>query len=202
MIHRQPRLCVYDDHVPRTARRLSRSSIVDHALAIADERGLSAVTLASVAVAAGCKAPSLYNHVAGLDDLLDELSLATTADFAAALRDSVVAKVGEDAVRSYAHAWRTYVTANPARYQAALRPVQHRDAEHRAVAEGMTIPAGAILATLGIPEDRLPDAGRALRSGPHGFSHLEMTSSIGPDPASSFEAVVDVLVAGLLSMAV
>lgn len=187
--------------MPRTTRRLSRPVIVDLALEIADERGLRAVSLASVAAAAGCKAPSLYNHLDGLDDLLDELSLVTTADFASVLRDSVVARVGEDAIRAYAHAWRAYVTDHRGRYEATLRPVPHRGAEHRAVAEGMTIPAGAILSTLGIPDDRLADAGRALRSGLHGFSLLELTSSIGPSPAESFEVVIEVLLAGLKSLA-
>jgi AcrR family transcriptional regulator len=187
--------------VPRTTRRLSRESLVEIALGIAAERGLRAVSLASVAAEAGCKAPSLYNHLDGLDDLLDELALVTTADFASALRDSVVARVGEDAVRAYAAAWRTYVTSKPAWYQATLRPVPHRSDEHRVVAEGMTIPAGAILSTLGIPDDRLADAGRALRSGLHGFSQLELAHSIGPDPEASFEVVVDVLVDGLRSLA-
>ena len=187
--------------MPRTSRRLSRDSLVEIALGIADDRGLRAVSLANVATAAGCKPPSLYNHVDGLDDLLDEISLFTTADFASALRDSVVARVGEDAVRAYARAWRAYVTAKPAWYQATLRPVQHRREEHQEVAEGMTIPAGAILSTLGIPDDRLADAGRALRSGLHGFSHLEFSHSIGPDPEASFAVAVDVLVAGLQALA-
>ncbi|MDG2026446.1 MAG: TetR-like C-terminal domain-containing protein [Acidimicrobiales bacterium] len=187
--------------MPRTTRRLSRSVVVDLALEIADNQGLPAVSLASVAAAAECKAPSLYNHLDGLDDLLDELALVTTADFASTLCDSVVAKVGEDAIRAYAHAWRTYVIEHGGRYQATLRPVPHRGDEHRAVVEGMTIPAGAILSTLGIPDDRLANAGRALRSGLHGFSQLELTSSIGPSPAESFDVVVDVLLAGLRSLA-
>ena len=184
-----------------TRPRLTRSSIVDVALDIADEHGLAAVSLASVAASAGCKAPSLYNHFSGLDDLLDEITLTTTADFAGALRDSVIATVGEDAIRAFAHAWRSYVTTKPSRYQATLRPVPHRSDELRKVASGMTIPASAILSTLGIPDDHLADAGRALRSGLHGFSHLELTSSIGPDPTASFDAVVDVLIAGLHSLA-
>lgn len=184
-----------------TTQRLSRHSIVDIALGLADTRGLDAVTLANVATVAGCKAPSLYNHVNGLDDLLDELCLAATADFANTLRDSVVAKVGRDAVQSYARAWRTYVLATPGRYQATLRPMPHRRDEHVVVSTGMTIPAGSILSTLGIADDRLDDAGRALRSALHGFSHLELSSSIGPTPETSFEALVNVMISGLESIA-
>ncbi len=187
--------------MPTQSRRLSRATIVDIALAIADDRGLQAVTLANVASVAGCKAPSLYNHVNGLDDLLDELCLATTADFADTLRDSIVAKVGEDALASYASAWRDYVLARPGRYQATLRPLHGRSDEHRRVAAGMTIPAGSMLSTLGIPDAKLDDAGRALRSALHGFSHLELSNNIGPDPKTSFAALIEVLTAGLFAFA-
>ena len=182
--------------MPRTRPRLSRDHIVRTALAIADEEGLDRVTLANVASAVGCKAPSLYNHVDGLDDLLDELSLVATADFTAALRDSVVAKVGEDAVRSYAQAWRRYAADHPARYLATLRR-RPPTAVDGPLEEGMTIPVGAVLSTLGIADDRLADTGRAFRSGLHGFTHLELADTIGPDPDTTFETVVDVLVAGL-----
>ena len=182
--------------MPVTRPRLSRELIVRTALALADEQGIDGVTLANVAGALSCKAPSLYNHVDGLDDLLDELAIVATADFANALRDSVVAKVGEDAVRAYARAWRHYVTTHPARYLATLR-TRPPSATDNAVEAGMTIPVGAILATIGIAETDLADAGRALRSGLHGFTHLELANIIGPDPDASFEVVVDVLIAGL-----
>ncbi len=177
--------------------RLSRAVIVDFAIRVADSQGITNVTLANIAAEAGCRAPSLYNHIDGLDDVLDELCLATTADFANSLRDSVVAKVGADAVRSYAHAWRSYVLEHPGRYQATLRAMPHRHDEHHVAARGVTIPAGSILSTLGIPDKKLDDAGRALRSALHGFSQLELSGNIGPDPAKSFEAVIDMVITGL-----
>lgn len=187
--------------MPTTQRRLSRQSIVQIALQVADTDGLEAVTLANVASVAGCKAPSLYNHVDGLDDLLDELCLHATKDFGDALRDSVVAKVGHDAIESYAHAWRTYVLERSGRYRATLRRMRHRPEEHLAVTAGYTIPAGSILSTLGIPDDRLDDAGRTLRSALHGFSLLELTDTIGPTAEASFEALIKAMIAGLESFA-
>lgn len=184
-----------------TQRRLSRQAVTDIALQVADAHGLGAVTLANIATEAGCKAPSLYNHVDGLDDLLDELCLAATNDFANQLRDSVIARVGRDAVRSYAHAWRSYVLSTPGRYQATLRPMPHRIDAHLSATAGMTIPAGHILSTLGIPDELLDDAGRALRCSLHGFSHLELANSIGPAPDKSFETLIDLIIAGLESYA-
>jgi AcrR family transcriptional regulator len=50
-----------------------RQRILDAALAIADEKGLEAVTMRAVAARVGVTAMALYPHVASKDDLLDGL---------------------------------------------------------------------------------------------------------------------------------
>jgi AcrR family transcriptional regulator len=52
-------------------RPLSRDRILAAAVAIADERGVGAVTMRALASRLGVEAMSLYNHVANKDDLLD-----------------------------------------------------------------------------------------------------------------------------------
>lgn len=58
-----------DSH--RTAAPLNRGRVLAAAVQIADEQGLSAVTMREVAARLGVKAMSLYNHVANKDDILD-----------------------------------------------------------------------------------------------------------------------------------
>ncbi|UJW32195.1 TetR/AcrR family transcriptional regulator [Saccharothrix sp. AJ9571] len=55
---------------PRRAP-LSRDRVVGAAMALADEKGEGGVTMRAVAARLGVEAMSLYNHVAGRDDLLD-----------------------------------------------------------------------------------------------------------------------------------
>ena len=50
---------------------LNREQVVQAAVALADERGLAAVTMRKVGEALGVEAMSLYNHVANKVDLLD-----------------------------------------------------------------------------------------------------------------------------------
>ena len=50
---------------------LNRDQVVQAAVALADERGLAAVTMRKVGEALGVEAMSLYNHVANKVDLLD-----------------------------------------------------------------------------------------------------------------------------------
>ena len=52
---------------------VSRERVLAAAMAIADERGVSAVTMREVASRLGVEAMSLYNHVANKDDILDGL---------------------------------------------------------------------------------------------------------------------------------
>jgi AcrR family transcriptional regulator len=59
---------------PRPERvRLSRDRIVDTALALLDESGYDALSMRKVAEALGTGAASLYAHVTGREDLLDQM---------------------------------------------------------------------------------------------------------------------------------
>jgi AcrR family transcriptional regulator len=55
----------------RPSRALSRHRLYERALAIVDAEGLEALTMRRLAADVGVKAPSLYNHVTGKDDLVD-----------------------------------------------------------------------------------------------------------------------------------
>lgn len=55
--------------VPRGA--LNRDRIIDAALELIDSEGLDALSARQLATRLGCKAMSLYNHVASMEDLLD-----------------------------------------------------------------------------------------------------------------------------------
>jgi AcrR family transcriptional regulator len=74
---------------------LSRERVLRAAVRLADETGIEALSMRNLADALGVKAMSLYNHVAGKDDVLDgmvdlvvgEIELPTAgADWKAAMR--------------------------------------------------------------------------------------------------------------------
>lgn len=80
---------------PISRRPLSRERVLAAALEIADQGGLTALSMRRLAEALGVKAMSLYNHVASRDDILDglvesvvgEISLpASGGDWKAAMR--------------------------------------------------------------------------------------------------------------------
>jgi len=65
----------------RPAQPLTRQLLFDRALAIVDADGLDALTMRRLAAELGVQAPSLYNHVAGKDDLLDGALRVMRAEF-------------------------------------------------------------------------------------------------------------------------
>jgi len=58
---------------PGRRARVSRDQVLDAALAIADEGGVSAITMASVGARLGVEAMSLYRHIGNKEEMLDGL---------------------------------------------------------------------------------------------------------------------------------
>lgn len=120
----------------RGDRSLSRDRILDAARALVDEEGLGALSMRAVARRLGSGTMSLYNHVAGKDDLLDGITDALAArfplpegpDWKSALR----ASIGAAHALLLAHPWACTTmasrpTVGPARlrYYDALLGVLH-----------------------------------------------------------------------------
>ena len=82
----------------RSRAGLTPEKVVAEAGALADERGISALSLAPLAERLGVRVPSLYKHVGGLDDLHRRLALAGLRDLAEVLGGATVGRSGLDAL--------------------------------------------------------------------------------------------------------
>ncbi len=94
---------------PRQAL-LSRQRIVEAATALVDAEGLAAVSTRRLAAELGVRGPSLYNHFATKDEILD------------AVADAVIARVDvsffadcdwPEALRRWGHSYRAALAAHP-----------------------------------------------------------------------------------------
>lgn len=105
---------------------LSRDAIAAAALDLAVEDGADAVTMRAIAARLGVRGPSLYNHVASKDDLLD----AMTAHISNELRDAVDESLPwREGVAQYARVYRKVFLRHHAILPViARRPVQTREA--------------------------------------------------------------------------
>ena len=159
--------------------RLSPDRVVAEAAALADERGIQALSLAPLAERLGVRVPSLYKHVGGLDDLHRRLALAGLRDLAEKLGAATVGRSGRDALLACATAWRAYAKAHPGRYGAIQRAPDPDDTELLAAATRLTELVFAILRGYGLDEEQTVHATRAVRSALHGFVTLEAAGGFG-----------------------
>jgi TetR/AcrR family transcriptional regulator, tetracycline repressor protein len=89
---------------------LSRSRILQAALAYVDKHGLEALSMHKLGAELGVKGMSLYNHIEGKDGLLDGLVEAMWAEVEAPVGDP---KSWQDEVRGFAQSLRDLVHRHP-----------------------------------------------------------------------------------------
>ena len=178
---------------------LDAERVVDAAAGIADAEGLEAVTLARVAGELGVRAPSLYNHVDGRDDVLRAIAVRGVRELTSALRQAAVGRSSADALTAAARAYRAYARAHPGRYAATVAAPTRGDEEHRAAASEAVDVMLAVMRGWDLQGDDAIHAVRAFRSAVHGFVAIEAADGFGMavDVDASFDRLVATLVEGL-----
>jgi AcrR family transcriptional regulator len=153
---------------------LDTTAVVDAAARLADAEGLEAVTLARLAVALDVRSPSLYAHIASLEDLRRRLGARGARELAAELGRAAAGRSGADALHAVAHAYRSYGREHPGCYAAAQRARELQQSEE-AIAAGHAAMEVimAVLRGYSLHGEDAVHAARAIRVALHGFVALE-----------------------------
>ncbi len=186
------------------ARRVGvdKAAVLAAALEIIDADGADALTLAAVADRLGIQAPSLYSHVDGLGGLKSDLAIAATSEFGDVLADAVMGLAGDDALRSFAAAYRSFATEHPGRYALTLQPAAGSPETRREAGGRGTRATAAVIQSYGLSKTDAARAGRTLRSALHGFATLETANGIGgSDIDGSFAYLVELVIHGIRTSA-
>jgi len=177
---------------------LNPDVVVDVALALVDEKGLDALSLAAVADRAGVAAPSLYKHVGSLADLRTLMAARIMRQISASFAEVVMGRSRDEAVEALMRAYRAYVLANPGRY--ALVPLDplHNPPLADAGRELLGIFV-AVLRGYGLDDAAATHAIRRLRATVHGFADLEAGGGFGlpEDIETTYDQVIDMYVRSL-----
>jgi len=183
--------------VPRAG--LSPAGVVDAALAVVDEVGLEALTLAQVAQRTGVAAPSLYKHVDGLPALRRAVRLRVLAEVTDQTRRQVTGRSGDVAVRAMASAYREYMRQHPNRYALIEMAAPASDEALSAASADLVEVIFAVLRGFGLDDKELVHATRSLRALVGGFVRLESSGGFGMPQGvdESFDYLVDLYLAGL-----
>lgn len=178
---------------------LSAELVIRTAGEIADEQGIDALTLTTVAKRLGTSQPALYRHVDSFDDLIRSLGLKAREMLAQRLTESAVGVAGEDAVRAVGLAWRKMVADHPGLYAATDRYPCAGDQELEAAVDRVIRTLQMALIDFDLAPDREVHVARTMRSAFHGFSHLEAGDGhpLEQDLDDSFDHLIELLCSGV-----
>lgn len=176
-----------------------RPDILSAAQAVLDREGLNGLALAAVARELGVSCPSLYKHVASLEDLKRRLRLAATASLSEALRESILGRAGDDAVRAIVDRYRSWAHTFPARYAAITQlPVAGTDDEFLRAAEPVTGAFRAVLRAYGLDASATESSHLALWVTLHGFVSLDLAGVLqGPRAEHTLDHLIREFLADL-----
>jgi AcrR family transcriptional regulator len=170
--------------------------VVDEAELIADEVGLSQLTLAVLAERLGVRQPSLYKHVEGLGAVHRSIAVRAKRELGETLGRAAIGRSRGDAIIAISEAYRRWALAHPGRYAAAQRAPAAGDLEDEAVSRAAVQVVSDVLAGYNLRGDDAVDAIRAMRAALHGFVALEVGGGFGlpVDVDRSFDRLVSGLV--------
>jgi len=136
--------------VKATRRRLDRAAVVEAAELLVDRAGAAQLTMTALAHELEIRGPSLYSHVANLEELLSLVQNRALAELGSGLQRAAMGRSGRDGVRALAAALRIFATAHPGRYDLAMSKPIDRPAMQvasRAAGEAFV----AIIESMGVP---------------------------------------------------
>jgi AcrR family transcriptional regulator len=181
-------------------RWLNRELVIERAAAMADEAGsVTAVSLTALAQALEIRTPSLYNHVANLEDLQYGLAVYGAGLLLADLRQAAQGLVGQEAVMAMATAYRQFAHDHPGLYPLTVRAPDPEETELVALSQELLQLLLLIMSSLGLQGDEAIHAIRGLRAVLHGFASLEAAGGykMTLDQEESFRRLVSAYLEGL-----
>ncbi|MEP6561717.1 MAG: WHG domain-containing protein [Nakamurella sp.] len=172
--------------------RLNRERVAEEAAVLADEVGLSKLTLAALAGRLGVRQPSLYNHIDSIAGLHRDIAVTAKRDLGEVLARASVGRSGADAISAMAQAYRGWALAHPARYEASNLMPAPGDIEDEAVSLAAIQVIADVLTAYRLQGDDAVDAIRAFRSTLHGFVSYETAGAFrwSADVNCSFDRLV------------
>ncbi|TFH50915.1 TetR/AcrR family transcriptional regulator [Actinomyces viscosus] len=185
---------------------LSTQRVVERAAQIVDEHGYEALSLSRLAADLGVAPPSLYKHVAGMSDLVQQISVRAVDELAECLAVSVMGLAGRDALSALAETYRAFAHEHPGLYPMTQFPREVSDREtnpmHSTAARRTVDVVTAALSGYRIPDERVVDAVRMTRSALHGFVDIELRGGFAMEASIdvSFATLVDSLDAALTAL--
>lgn len=181
-------------------RWLTRDIVIAKAVTLADENGrFTDLSLTTLAKAFNVRPPSLYNHIANLDDLHHGMAIALLHEILRDLRSAALGEVGSAALHAMAHAYRAFVRRHPGSYPLIIRAPEPDETELVALSAELGQLMQLVMASIGLHDSEAIHAIRGFRATVHGFATLETADGFKMplDIDDSFQRLVAAFINGI-----
>ncbi len=174
---------------------LGPESVTAAAAAIVDAGGTAALTLARLAAELNVAPPSLYKHIAGMDDLTLRVTTLSLRRLTDTLTAAAIGRSGRQALFAIATAYRRFATEHAGLYALTQTAPAPGSAAHQAEATRAIGLVGDAIRSYGVPDHLSIHAIRMVRAGLHGFADIEARG--GFRMAQSLDESFELLIAAL-----
>jgi AcrR family transcriptional regulator len=158
--------------------RVDLARICLEACVLANRHGIDGLSMGDLAKVLDIRVPSLYSHVAGIDDVKRLVALHGLAELEQGVARATIGKSGPEAVRALLNGYRSFVKKNPGVYAASVPTPPRDDAQWSAAADRLTETCLATMQGYGLRGSQAIHALRGLRSLVHGFASLEAAGAL------------------------
>lgn len=183
---------------------LDDAMIMQAAASIADDNGLQSVTLATLAKQLNVRPPSLYNHVNGLPEIRNKLTLIGLQGLHASMQAALANenKPDSDAIPALALAYAQYATEHPGLYEATINinAKEHSETIQQEAAKVVELVSSGLRPYLPSTDDEaVIHAVRGFRSLLHGYTSLVLSGgfNMAIDRDASFHYMIRAYMAGI-----
>ena len=159
---------------------LDKKTIIEAAAKMADEKGVTNITLKMLATELGIKSPSLYKHFSGgLDELNKELMLYGWRSLESEITRVAIGKAKDDAIIAICNTYRKFVEEHKGLFEAMQWYNMYKSEEHLQATQGTVSVLFQVLEAYDLAEEQKVHIVRMLRGFLQGFSSIESHGGYG-----------------------
>lgn len=158
-----------------SSRGVTRERLLDHAVAVVDEGGADALTMAHLAQRLGVRPPSLYKHVDSIDAVRRSVATEALTELTQTVLQATAGLSDRAALEGGCRAYLDYASHHPGRYAMIQRAPDRSDpldAQLTNAGDMLVIVLLAVLRGYALQEEDAIHGVRIVRSSLHGFTML------------------------------
>lgn len=154
--------------------RVTKTAVVQTASDIADKKGLSSLSLKTVAEALDIRTPSLYNHIEGLEDLLREVAHNGMRTMNERMCRTAIGKSGDTAIRYVGMEYLNFMIEHPGVYETIQWATWHGNEETAKIYEDYTNLLTTLILSIHLKAPKVEDILNLLTGMLHGYATLQL----------------------------